>query len=180
MAITSTAPFPHTSAYTDRRTPEMGYRSGHLEYQDGRSLRPMDGHTETIWRTLRLILMGIMEDARSRDWNADYSTPARMEFFWDPKAEQRGVVIFDSQGRMIVHVLHALLGYGGSGPGLSENIMKTLGVTEEMIKDIQESVWSEQPYKLIVSRQLHEIIEGVNAAYPTLDVEPEWSWWRVR
>ncbi len=70
-----------------------------------------------------------------------------MEFFWDPQYDSRGVTFFDDQGRLIVHVLHALLGYGGSGPMFSKQIMLHLGVSEEMFQDIQSALWDQRPYK---------------------------------
>ena len=70
----------------------------------------------------------------------------------------------------------ALLGYGGSGPYLSEQILTLLGVSQEMFEEIQRATW-DRPYLIILSRQKREVIEGVDTAYPTLQVEDEWRWW---
>lgn len=182
MATTSTAPFPYKSAITDRLEAERNYSNGCMEYSHGRSLPPIDDETFGTWRMLEPLLAGIQVLAHEKGFDAAYSTIARLEFFWsvEDDDEYRGVAIFDSRGQLVVHVLHALLGYGGSGPTLSRQIMGLLGVSIEMLDDIQRAVWNQRPYKIVVSREKHDTIEGVDTPYPTLDVEPQWEWWRVR
>ncbi len=182
MATTSTAPFPYKNAYTDRLQSRTDSYDGMAEYLQGHSLSPITSDTYDAWRMLEHILKGIEVVARDKGYEATYHTVARLEFFWDETGdqEQRGVAIFDTRGKLIVHALHALLGYSGSGPQLSQQIMMLLGISEHQFNEIQESVRNQRPYLVVVSREKHDVIDGVNTAYPTLDVESTWEWWRVR
>jgi hypothetical protein len=102
-----------------------------------------------------------------------------MEFFWDLDADTRGVAFYDDRGRLIVHVLHSLLGYGGSGPMFSKQIMLHLGVSEEMFQAIQAALWDQRPYKVVLSRERHDAFDGVEVVQSGSGITSEWDWWRV-
>lgn len=182
MSNTSTAPFPYKNAYIDQLEATSDSYSGLMEFRGGKSLPSIKSDTYEAWRLLEPLLAGIQMVARDKGPEATYGTVARLEFVWDASGDEefRGVAIFDVNGRLVVHAQHALLGYSGSGPLLSLQIMKQLGITEEMYDDIQRSVWDQRPYTVVISREKHDVIDGVDTAYPTLDVESQWNWWRVR
>lgn len=177
MAVSTTAPYPYSHPLLAKFTPEE--ISHQIVWQPHGSLPAITGPTDAAWNQIEIILTGIAELARHKTYagSTGYSTPARVELLWSrDNRDFRGLVIFDSQGRLIVHVTNALLGYGGSGPYLSEQILMLLGISKEMFEEIQVSVW-DKPYVVILTRQKHEVYGGVDAAYPTLEVENEWRWW---
>ena len=176
----SIAPFPYKMPYIDSIQPGYFSDVGYSCYWSGRALRPIDSDTHSAWPLLDIILTGIDQIAERDGWSAIFSTIARLEFVWDEDQSLRGVAIFDSRGQLVVHVVHALLGYSGNGPTLSEQITTHLGVSPQMFEEIQCAVWNQRPYKVIVSRRKHGMIQGVDTDYPTLEVEPTWTWWRAR
>ncbi len=110
-----------------------------------------------------------------------FSRPVRLECFWNDYSHKRGITVFDQHGRLIVHVVPALLGYEGSGPALSWQLMERLGVTRELFDQLQTEVHNNRPYMLIVSREQrieHDDDQRlIPNATPVLD---EWTWGRVK
>lgn len=178
MATPSTAPFPYRDARSTRlHIRQVPENVGFPYFEEEGSLPVIDTDTYTAWRRLELLF----PDATSVEPGHAFSIPARMEFFWDLQSDSRGVAFFDDRGRLIVHVLHALLGYGGSGPMFSKQIMLHLGVSEEMFQEIQAALWDQRPYKVVLSRERHDILDGdVEVVAPGSGILPNWEWWRVR
>lgn len=175
----SNAPYPYRLPSVDRLEPQRPLHDYAL-WQDYRSLPAISSPTDRSWLICKVLLTGVVVLAGHEDPDS-FGLPARLEFFRNDARYERGVVIFDNQGRMIVHVVHALLGYGGSGPYLSEQILGFLGVPEETFHEIQQAVWQSDRYMVVVSRQQHGVIEGVDAAFFISNVEAEeWTWWRAR
>ncbi len=177
MAVSTTAPYPYDKPLL-AKTPYVVH-DHQFTWQHLGTFPAITGPTDAAWKQIEIILTGIIELARHKSYEilTTYSTPARVELLWSrDNRDFRGLVIFDSMGRLIVHVTNALLGYGGSGPYLSEQILTLLGVSNEMFEEIQQATW-DRPYLIILSRQKREVIEGVDTAYPTLQVEDEWRWW---
>ena len=179
MASTSPAPFPYRDARsTHLHVRQMHEGIGNFPYfEEEGSLPVIDADTYSAWRRLELLF----PDANTVEPGHPFGIPARMEFFWDPNFDSRGVAFFDDKGHLIIHVLHALLGYGGSGPMSSKQIMLHLGVSEEMFQDIQSALWDQRPYKVVLSRERHDILdEDVEFVAPGAGILSDWEWWRVR
>lgn len=177
MAVSTTAPYPYDKPLLAKTAYVV--HDHQFTWQHLGTFPAITGPTDAAWRQIEIILTGVIELARHKTYeiSTTYSTPARVELLWSrDNRDFRGLVIFDSMGRLIVHVTNALLGYGGSGPYLSEQILTLLGVSQEMFEEIQRATW-DRPYLIILSRQKREVIEGVDTAYPTLQVEDEWQWW---
>lgn len=138
------------------------------------------GSTDQDWRTLKILLAGINQ-LHGAENHSDVGAVARVEFFWykevsDPHNRNRGAVVFDNYGNLLLHAPNALLGYGGSGPWLSEQILRAVGVSKEMFNDANGDVWGKD-YTLIFSRQYHDTATGVDLAVPYGPVRREWEWW---
>ncbi len=178
MVATSTAPYPYHAPLLAKHKPVVP-EFGSPKWESHKSFPAIDTTTDQAWNQVKVILAGVIALAKDKPYagSDDYGQPARIELLWDRgNKDLRGLVVFDNQGRLIVHVVNALLGYGGSGPYLTEQILTFLGVSQQMFGELQQASW-DRPYLLILSRQKHEVYEGVDSAYPTLDVESEWTWW---
>lgn len=157
-----------------------GFMSSSIEYRDSRSLPPIVADAKGSWQLMEHILAGINALSGRQDFSSTYGVPARLEFIWNEQTAERGVVIFDGQGNLIVHALNALLGYTGAEPDFSANILTALGVPDEMLKEIQVAALDAIPYVIVVSREKRENINGVETALRTREVEPAWTWWIAR
>lgn len=152
---------------------------GYPLWQDDASMPALTQSTHVVWQQLEPILVRIDEARESEQFTASppFSLPARLELIWDRHHSHRqGLVMFDSQGQLIVHVVHALLGYDGSGPQLSKQILTHLGVGEAMFEQIQHEV-RDRPYLVVLSRQKRRFDQGITTTYPTHEVEGEWEYW---
>ena len=131
------------------------------------------GHTEVAELHVKLLLRGIAATVKGDDdyysWSA-VQPIGRIEIFCDDHTEgarhrlqDRGIVLFDVHNRPLVHVLHALIGYGGSGPSLTEAILREIGVDESIFDQIQEA---------------HAGIRSTNTPYYVVvqKVDDHWVW----
>lgn len=177
MDRTSTAPYPYQRPYMDNLEPAVR-EFGFPHWSTYMSFPAIDDGTDTSWVRLEIILAGVTALAQQHGWNASFGLPARLEFTWDNASDRRGVLIYDSRGQLIVHVVHALLGYSGSGPALSEQILSALGA-QELFAPMNQAA-RDRAYVLVASRQPHGTIQGVDTAIPGMDVEQTWTWWRAR
>lgn len=125
----------------------------------------IDSDTDTAELHVKLLLRGIAATAKAEDY---FSWPPvhpvdRIEIFSDDYTEDaryrlkdRGIVLFDVSGRPLVHVCHALIGYGGSGPSLTEAIFQELGVDEGIFDQIQKAYSgirsTNTPYYVVVQK----------------------------
>lgn len=183
MATDSSAPYPYDKPLLARLEPTIG-EYGDVTWQTyghHGSLPPITGPTDFAWKQLEIILTGIETLAERKQYfgSDEFGLPARIELFWDhdhSKHRLRGLAIFDTQARLIVHVTNALLGYGGAGPYLTEQILRFIGVPEVLIEELQRAT-REKAYYVILSRQKHGVYEGVDTTIPTLEVKPTWRWW---
>lgn len=153
--------------------PEFGYTT----WSPAGSFPAITDSSDASLKQVRAILAGVealyMDTSNPR--TEVFGLPARVELFWyRERQELRGLAIFDTEERLIVHVAHALLGYSGSGPILTREILKLLGVSKEMFEKLQRAAW-DQNYLIILSRERPAPYEGLDN--PQLDVEPEWTWW---
>lgn len=169
------APFPFYDMYTDHieLQPRDGKRS---VFQTNTSLPAMDDFTWSIWSELEPKLSELDGVQGNLAWNARLTAPARIEVFLTEHKE--GLAIFDSRGQLVVHAIPARLGNDGYGAELSLNIMRLLGVSEEMIEAMQSQLRDVNPYQVVVSRELMSITDKARATLSD-DVAPEWVWWDV-
>ena len=129
------------------------------------------------WRGVQLTLRGDSHE----DWNnirralAHPRVPiARIEFFNYPDRHPlafKGAVIFDAEGKPLVHTANALLGYGGQGAILSQKILEMVGAGD-LYRDITSYVTTTTYRPIIVSR------ETTIGAIADLSgkVEDTWRW----
>lgn len=163
------------ASIVDRLQPER--REGYLRYHT--ELGDDSRHTQATATLLTYLLAGI----ESKATNYDAVGPiARVELFWNRERGGyegwRGAVLFDNKGKAIFHAVHALLGYGGAGPALSEHILRCLDVPEALFQEANSAVHN-QDYLVVFSREQRIIIDGVESSLPF--GEPgAWEWWRVR
>jgi len=174
MMTTSTAPFPYRDPYILNLEPHHSGLQTPLFFTE-RSLPPAVDFTFVVERQLEIRLTSIPSEIERHGWNAQFSLPARFEFVVTNDAE--GMLLFDSLGHLIVHAPTAKLGYDGSGPSLSKNVMRILGVTEETINEIQAETRGKSKYVVIVSREKHVAQDGLEVAIRGHDVLDTWTWW---
>lgn len=87
---------------------------------------------------------------------------ARLEFVWDGR--KKGVIAVGTRDNVLVHITEAILGYEGSGPSLSKDILHFFGVSDEVFEMIQDAAWNARPYLVSLGRT------GPSS----------WSWSRIR
>lgn len=140
--------------------------------------------TDIDWRAIELLLVGIDAtnlrfETQPEKGYAEIARVARVEFRWTQEGhvEHRGAVLFDANGQPILHAMHALLGYGGSGSGLSRNILQVVGVSEAMFEEVNTSVKSRAYDTVVFSREATAFHEGVEHAARFTPVKDAWSWW---
>ena len=181
MIPTSTALYHYTKPRIDMLEPRKLEDGSYPLWEDDVSMRALTQDTYVAWRQLEPILAritGVLGTDQFTD-SPPFSLPARIELIrTQDHSNLQGLVLFDSQGQLIVHVVHALLGYEGSGTKISEQILGYLGVSEAMFREIQQNVQN-RPYLIILSRQKHELHEDVRVSNLTPEVEEEWRYWDV-
>lgn len=102
----------------------------------------------------------------------------RVEIFCDDhttgaqgRLQDRGLVLFDMREKPVVHVLHALIGYEGSGSSLTQAILRDVGVPERIFLEIQDEFrgvrTSNIPYYIVIQ------------SAPRGDGELDWGWHSV-
>lgn len=177
-AMLSTKPLPYKRAYIDSLIPEVGQNGAYMIYNS--KLGYFCNTTDLDAELLRYLIRGIEIEATKG--STTIGKLVRAEFFW--KHEQfggpstRGVVLYDNTSAPIVHVVHALLGYGGSGPALSEAILRYLGVPTGLFEQANAAV-QHQDYVVVFSREHHTEIMSVDTAIPYAEPN-DWEWWRER
>ena len=124
------------------------------------------------------MLSGIEEMHQQPDNPIDSGRIARAEFIRNEMLGRRGVVFYDNRGVPLIHVVHALLGYDGSGPDLSRRLLETLGVSELEFDEVNREVGG-QDYVVIFSREQHEERGWVDLPTPWADVRDEWEHWHA-
>ena len=198
----------HTEEIADFRRPyilrleDMGADDYQVHYRT--AMRTFDSWTQQDWAALEPILAGI--DSLYYEWSQDeplkqnstFGRIARAEFFWVMRSEQKacqGVVLFDNYRRAILHATNALLGYGGSGPDLSRQILMAIGVSEDMFDEVNASVEPREYDNVVFSRESTGVMIGNSmlvGGEPCSDlhrtgdiitnpgdpVSNTWTWWR--
>jgi len=161
------APYDYRLARVNRMpTTPPAYPADYAHYHT--KLRDLAGtSTDRIWEVVRLLLAGI-------DHLEDVSPISRVELF--SGRNRRGLMLFDNTGAALLHVPLALLGYSGSGPILSEQILTALGVSKEMFREACSAANYDHGYMVIFSREEIQKVEGVEAAIPRGELG-EWRWW---
>lgn len=164
MAANSPVPSQLRGALTDSMQPRFASHDM-PSYYDQVSLRPLMHGGFADWQRLQ----EIFPDGNSV-WNEDgpdyrFGVPVRLEAFWGLGLNERGIVIFDDQDQLIVHVVTALFGDTGRGSDLSQQILEHFGVPASIYEEIQAHTWGARPYKVVIARD---------------GVEFGWQWWRIR
>jgi hypothetical protein len=121
--------------------------------------------TDSAEMHVRLILKGIAAVVSAEGYEPwrDIRAVGRIEIFgdWHTRASQdrlqdRGLVLFDVTNRPLLHVVNALIGYGGAGPGLTEAIFDELGVDSEIFEQIQARyagiISTDTPYYVVIEK----------------------------
>lgn len=170
------APHHYTESYVNRMIPHIPYK-GYVNYET--LFGTFDGaasHLEEV--RIKILLAGI--NTLAPDSALQVYPIVRAEFFrLGNGLDRRGVILFDSRLKPVLHVQHALLGYQGSGPHLSEVILKTLG-GDANFSDVNELVNYDRPYMVIFSREKITEVAGVKAASPFDEPLEQWKWWQAQ
>lgn len=144
----------------------------------------IDSDADTAELHVKLLLRGITETIRAEGhsiWR-DVQPVGRIEIFSDDytdaakyRLQDRGLVIFDTNGRPLLHVCNALIGYSGSGPSLTKAIFDELGVGQAIFDEIQATYAGTRstntPYYLVVQK-VQDDIDRPDSFY--------WTWSSVR
>lgn len=171
------APLPYREALIDRIAADQ-FRP---RYNTVTSKSPMDQSPQVVWERLKSWLPGLVKGLVP-----GYGPLARLEFFRDLEHDALGVALFDSREHLVVHIVPAQLGRNCNGAKLSQAIMSVAGVPAAIIDELNQVAlggpgcntgWL--PYRLIVSRQHHETVNGEDRAYPSGTVNDHWVWWRA-
>lgn len=147
-----------------------------------------DKSSDQDWAVLEPLLTGIdalyrsHEDTVEFGMHSTYGRIARVELFHtigiNNRDAKRGAVIFDNRGEPLMHLLGALLGYGGAGPTFTKQVLTAIGVPEEMFDEVNQSVVSHDYDTVIFSREDHSVgREGTDTANHFFDVVKEWECW---
>jgi hypothetical protein len=138
----------------------------------------IDSDTDSSENHVRRLLQGMKEvSTESGDVRmaARIRPIRRVEIFCDDHTagaqhllQDRGLVMFDDTDEPVVHVLNALLGYSGSGPSLTQAILRELSIPDQIFIDIQHDLWdirsTDTPYYVIIQSAERE------------DGRLEWHW----
>lgn len=169
MPADTVKPYPFRSAKVDQMQPksEEGYMRYFTELGD-------DARSTDKTELLMTYLLAGIESKQGA-----IGPIVRVEFFWSHSPDNwRGAILFDHKGQAVFHAIHALLGYSGSGPALSQHILRCLGVPNELFEEANNEV-PHQDYLVVFSREARMTYEGVEISAPFGD-PGEWEWWRVR
>lgn len=164
MTDTHTAPRPATQARVASMTPEKPAQLGAFATYGTPFLAINHYNTDRDEELMRYIIAGV--DIKHREGHPNVHPITRVEFFQNPEEELRGAVLFDNRGTALFHVVHALLGYGGSGPLLSRAICDELGIPSELFNEINTSLWGQNRYMVVISREQITELKGVMVALP--------------
>lgn len=149
MATPSPAPYSITKSITPVIVDGVEHLQGYGSYP------AINYDTNLSWQLIHPIMVGT--SLVNQDGRYGFGKPTRIELFMGSDTfRTRGLALFDKTGRLIVHVVNALLGYGGSGPHLSWQIMEFLGVSKEIFDKIQAATSQENgtmPYRVILLRE---------------------------
>lgn len=177
--VTSVAPYPYDAPYV---VEDDWYRRGEYASTISTELGTIEGSTDKNWRLLEPLLIGIDVLADREQAEHGYGTGriVRVELIRRAKGRpyelvQQGAILIDQLGRKVCHVSNALIGYSGSGSMLTESILRQLGVSQEMFKEINRSVGVD--YHVVVTRQQTGEVEGVVTALPYTASLDYWGWW---
>lgn len=121
----------------------------------------IDSDTVTAEKQVRALLRGEGNAADMGRFDPSATPIRRVEIFCNEHAASmrgnlldRGIVLFDSGNRPIVHVFHALVGYYGSAPSLTKAIFTELAIPEKTFEEIQALFWGVRttgvPYYAVV------------------------------
>lgn len=184
-------PYSYRSPLVNRITP-MREVYNSVVFESLGSLPVIHGSTDRSWREAKIVLCGVMTLAEQGE--GAFGIPARVELFHDASRWERGVAIFDDGGELIVHIMNAVITRSGlqdwypqlpryvaynSTTQLTYQVLRYLGISGEVFDEIRSAVERDNTYMVVVSRQRHETINGVEVASAGA-VEPEWEWWRIR
>lgn len=168
---------PYFQSITQEMMPEYREVDPFFSYSTHESHQPLKEDTTSAWSFLDQLFpddhtVAVID-------GLTFDTPARLECFWDDNLRKRGITIFDQQGRLIIHVHSALLGYEGSGPRLSWQLMERLGVPRKLFDELQVEANLSRPYMMIVSREQYEHRDGTHYIAIGTPVQDAWTRWRV-
>jgi hypothetical protein len=148
------------------------------EYQSFFGALPMS--TDSAWERAEAILTGIETLAQRRGDPMHRIT--RIELVlrdgYSRQRGRRGAVLFSPARGAELHCVHALAGYGGSGPMFTEQIFDVFGAAE-VFNQINTELAHQNSYHVIASREPTTVIDGVEASLPYVQPLAEWRWWRL-
>ena len=94
----------------------------------------------------------------------------------DAKLYRRGAGVFDTQGTPLFFARFAGLGDDGLRTDFSRWLLGQVGVTSDVFDEINGAV-KRQYDTVVVSREAHSSLEGVEKTLPGYRVRDAWEWW---
>jgi hypothetical protein len=157
----TTGPYPYHADLSAGLNSAMA-EGGYLRYET--KLGCFDGDTSKDWEQIEECLERL-ELANLLDGNRVGSgLVTRVELFrnYDQSGREfrRGLVAFNDQCEALFHAVNALIGYNGSGPILTRQILTTIGVPLEMFERANNEARSGS-YTVVFSREQTEVYEGI-------------------
>lgn len=115
---------------------------------DYRTITTLEGciksGTDTAANEVRALLQGKKSTGTTSQFDPRVTPIRRVEIFCNEHTRSaygylldRGLVLFDSTNRPVVHVFHALIGYDGSAPQLTKEILGMLAIPDVLFEEIQ-------------------------------------------
>ena len=172
MAAVQTAPYIYHAFRTDYLDAGEHYRWVTHPSADSR-IEPVVINHPDIWQRQLKDLLWTVERGR----HEQFGRVARLEFFLSEDFNHRGVTIFDSYGKHIIHVLPALLGQAGDYATLAWQIADLVGVETSTLERINTLVSGRSSHRAVFSRELHERIGGEDIVTFGTHVQGTWDAW---
>lgn len=127
-----------------------------------------------------IVLAGAKALADKQYGPESFGLPSRIELVsgMDGEDAAGGLFVFcpydDGIGEhLLLEVSNALLGYHGSGPNLTRQLLTFLDVPKGMIYAINRAVWHVNPYVVVITVRQYVTFSDHTKA-------PIWDWHRVR
>lgn len=128
---------------------------------------------------MKLILRSIEQSQLQMlfNWSIEIPPVTRVEIFnnshcrhRDGKWADQGLILYDDRQRPVIHIMDALIGYGGSGPILTKTILHELTGSHVVFEEINATyhgiLSTDKAYNVVVERHQNNATQ-----------EAHWTWY---